>query len=276
VLDPENVGENLGRLVIGEIGGFILGPVVASVMVEVGGIRAPFLAFAVLSVAFLPFVVKLPPDNGERDETAGFPFDLLKSQRLQGGLILVFGYFFLIGAFESVLPVMLVDEGARPTTIGIAFTGFAIPIVLVSTHAGRTADRLGPPRVAIAGMAFSAAVASTYGIIPAVWMLIVLMTLVGFADGYGFIAGQCRARTSPGGCSRPHGCVRGARRCSCGDPCSVVVRRGRQGNGVACRRRHRAHLVDDRRHPPPGNRTDERVRPRRRLDPRRPLPLTLI
>lgn len=190
VLDPENVGENLGRLIIGEIGGFIFGPVVAAVLVEVGGIRAPFLAFAVLSVLFLPFVARLPPDNGAHDEAAGFPFDLLRSQRLQGGLILIFGYFFLIGAFESVLPVMLEDDGVRPTTVGIAFTGFAIPIVLVSARAGRTADRVGPPKVAIAGMAFSAAVASTYGIIPNVWVLIALMSAVGFADGYGFIAGQ--------------------------------------------------------------------------------------
>lgn len=190
VLDPDNVGENLGRLVVGEIGGFIMGPIVAALLVEAGGIRAPFLAFAVLSFAFLPFVVRLPDDRGQHDDRAGFPFDLLTRRRLQGGLILVFGYFFLIGAFESVLPVMLEDDGVRPTTIGIAFTGFAIPIVLVSARAGRTADRLGPPRIAFAGMAFSAAVASTYGFIPNTWILIGLMTLVGFADGYGFIAGQ--------------------------------------------------------------------------------------
>lgn len=190
VLDPENVGENLGRLIVGEIGGFVLGPIVASALVEVGGLRAPFLAFAVLSVLFLPFVARLPDDNGAHDETAGFPFDLLKNQRLQAGLILIFGYFFLIGAFESVLPVMLEDEGARPTTVGLAFTVFAVPIVIVSARAGRTADRVGPPRVAIAGMAISAAATATYGVIPNVSILIVLMTVVGFADGYGFIAGQ--------------------------------------------------------------------------------------
>ena len=47
VLDPENVGENLGRLIVGEIGGFVLGPIAASLLVEVGGLRAPFIAFAV-------------------------------------------------------------------------------------------------------------------------------------------------------------------------------------------------------------------------------------
>lgn len=190
VLDPDNVGENLGRLVVGEIGGFVLGPMIAATLVEVGGLRAPFVAFALLSVAFLPFVAKLPSDNGAHDTSAGFPFDLLESRRLQGGLILIFGYFFLIGAFEAVLPVMLEDDGARPTTIGLAFTVFAVPIVLVSARAGRTADRIGPPRVAIAGMAISAVATATYGIIPNIWVLLGLMTLIGFADGYGFIAGQ--------------------------------------------------------------------------------------
>lgn len=190
VLDPENVGENLGRLIVGEIGGFVMGPIVASLLVEFGGLRAPFVAFAVLSVVFLPFVARLPADKGEQDATAGFPFDLLQNHRLQGGLILIFGYFFLIGAFEAVLPVMLEDDGARPTTVGLAFTVFAIPIVIVSARAGRTADRLGPPRVAIAGMAISAAATATYGFIPNVWLLIALMTVVGVADGYGFIAGQ--------------------------------------------------------------------------------------
>jgi MFS family permease len=39
-------------------------------------------------------------------------------------------------------------------------------------------------------MAISAAATATYGIIPNVWLLLGLMTVVGIADGYGFIAGQ--------------------------------------------------------------------------------------
>lgn len=190
VLDPENVGENLGRLVIGEIGGFVFGPVIAATLVEVGGIRLPFLVFAILSVMFLPFVMRLPEDTGKRDEGAGLSFDLLKIPRLQGGLILIFGYFFLIGAFESVLPVMFEDDGQPAWVTGVSFTLFALPIVFVSTLAGRVADRVGPPKVAITGMAISAAVTMTYGLIPAIWMLMIVMMLVGFADGFGFIAGQ--------------------------------------------------------------------------------------
>ena len=190
VLDPNNVGENLGKLVVGEISGFIFGPVIAAALVEVGDVRTPFLFFALALMLFLPVVTRLPDDNGKLDTKSGFSFDLLKHRRLQGGLIIVFGYFFLIGAFESVIPVMFQDMGARPALTGLALTVFAIPIVVVSAHAGRTADRIGPPRVALIGMAISATVTTIYGFIPEIWMLMLIMAIVGIADGYGFIAGQ--------------------------------------------------------------------------------------
>jgi MFS family permease len=190
VLDPERAGENLGRLVLGDVVGFVLGPVVAAGLAEVGGIRAPFLVFAVASVLFLPFVMRLPDDRGEKDATAGLPLDLLKIRRLQGALILVFGYFVLIGAFESVLPVMFEDMGASSLVTGVAFTLFALPILFISARAGRTADRIGPPTVAIAGMALSAVGAVSYGSVGAIWLLIVMMVVTGFADGYGYIASQ--------------------------------------------------------------------------------------
>ena len=190
VLDPENVGENLGRLLIGDITGFVLGPVIAAAFVVVGGLRAPFLAFAIASLLFLPFVLRLPQDEGAKDTTAGLPLDLLRIQRLQGALILVFGYFVLIGAFEAVLPVMLEDRGASTTFIGIAFTAFALPIIFISTSAGRLADRVGPPKVAVIGTSVTACIAIVFGTIGALWAIVAAMILAGFSDGYGYIAGQ--------------------------------------------------------------------------------------
>ena len=131
VLDPDNVGENLGRLIVGEISGFVLGPVAVALVVQVAGLRAPFLLLGVLSILFLPFIARLPEDTGEKDKGSSHSFDLLKVRRLQGALILIFGYFVLIGAFEAVLPVMFTDRGAEPWFIGVAFSAFAVPIVVV-------------------------------------------------------------------------------------------------------------------------------------------------
>lgn len=190
VLDPDRAGENLGRLVIGEIGGFTGGPVVAAILVEVGDIRLPFLVFAIIVFAFVPFVLRLPADTGRKTERTISPFDLLKIRRLQGALILIFGYFLLIGAFESVIPLMFKDRGGGPLETGLAFTLFAVPIVLVSTHAGKVADRASGATVAAIGMGVSAAFTALYGVMPGLWGLIITMMVIGVADGYGFIGGQ--------------------------------------------------------------------------------------
>lgn len=190
VLDPERAGENLGRLVIGEIGGFTGGPVVAAVLVEFGNLRLPFAVFAVAVFLFVPFVVRLPTDTGRKTERTVSSFGLLKIRRLQGALILIFGYFLLIGAFESVVPLMFKDRGGGALETGAAFALFSIPIVLVSTHAGKVADRASGATVAAIGMGISAAFTAIYGIVPGLWPVIGTMMLIGVADGYGFIGGQ--------------------------------------------------------------------------------------
>ena len=190
VLDPERAGENLGRLIVGEIIGFVMGPIAAALLAAIGGVRLPFMVFAIGMAAFLPFVARMPADQGQLTRRTRQSADLLRHRRLQGALLLIFGYFFLIGAFEAVLPLMFVDRGGGALETGIGFTIFAIPIAIVSTRAGRTADRLGPARVATWGMAISAAVSFSYGLIPGIWPVVAVMTVAGVADGYGFTAGQ--------------------------------------------------------------------------------------
>jgi MFS family permease len=191
VLDPQRVGENLGRLVVGEVVGFMFGPVVAGVLVKLGGIRLPFVVFAIALGALAPMALRLPPDAGRLDtSTRRTAFDLLRGQRLQAALMFVGGYFMLIGAFEAVLPVMFADRGASSLTTGIAFMLMAVPVVFISTAAGRIADRHGPPRVATIGITVVALVTMSYGFLPGIVIPVCVMTVVGAADGFGFLAGQ--------------------------------------------------------------------------------------
>ncbi len=191
VLDPERVGENLGRLIVGEVGGFLIGPIAAGVLAEIGGLRLPFAVFAVVLGLFLPFCARLPADRGQLD-TSGrrMSFDLLKKRRLQGALVLIAGYFVLLGAFESVIPVMYRDRGASTLMTGLVFSTFAIPILFVSPLAGRVADRVGAARVASLGVIGVSVGAAFYGVLPGyIWPAIV-MGIGGFADGFGFTACQ--------------------------------------------------------------------------------------
>ena len=188
VHDPARAGENLGRMVVAETTGFIFGPVMTALLVWIGGIRAPFAVFAGAMLLFLPVALRLPPDRGLLDAARRTAFDLLTLRRLQGALIMVGGYFMIIGAWEAVLPVMFADRGAGAVMTGIAFTMVALPIMLVGTRAGRLADRVGPVRVAMAGLVVVSLITMTYGVIPGVIPVTAAMVLVGFGDGYGFTA----------------------------------------------------------------------------------------
>ncbi len=189
VHDPARAGENLGRMVVAETTGFVFGPVMTALLVWLGGIRAPFAVFAGAMLLFLPVAVRLPPDRGVLDVARRLTsFDLLSMRRLQGALIMVGGYFMMIGAWEAVLPVMFADRGAGAVATGIAFTVVALPVMLVGTRAGRLADRVGPVRVTMAGLVAVSLVTMTYGVMPGVVPIVAAMVLVGFGDGYGFIA----------------------------------------------------------------------------------------
>lgn len=190
VLDPERSGENLGRLAIGEIGGFAGGPVAAAALVEAGDLRLPFLVFAVVVALFVPFVVRLPSDKGRKTERTVNSLGLLRIRRLQGALILIFGYFLLIGAYESVVALMFKDRGSGAFETGVALTLFAVPLLAVSTHAGKVADRSSGVTVATVGMGISAGLSALCGIVPGVWSLAAVMVASGVSDGYGFIGGQ--------------------------------------------------------------------------------------
>lgn len=191
VHDPDRVGENLGRLVVGDMSGFLLGPIGAAIVAQWFGFNAPFVALGLLMLAFLPFAARLPEDRGAVDETGRKnSFDLLRLPRLQGALLLVVGYFCLIGAWEAVMPVAFADRGATPLITGLSFGLFGLPMIILSPLAGKTSDRVGPPLVAQAALIVIAFGTMTYGFIGPLVGLIAMQGVLGIADAFGFTAVQ--------------------------------------------------------------------------------------
>ena len=199
VYEPTKAGENLGRMVVAETVGFICAPMLTALLVWFGGIRAPFVVFAAAMTLFIPVAVRLPPDRGPLDDIhRATSFDLLTIRRLQGALIMIGGYFMLVGAWEAVLPVMFADRGAGAELTGLTFTLVALPIIFVGARAGRLADQVGPVRVAMSGLIVVSCIAMTYGALPGVIPIVAVMFPVGVADGVGFAGAQALvARSVP-------------------------------------------------------------------------------
>ncbi|MBT5905179.1 MAG: MFS transporter, partial [Acidimicrobiaceae bacterium] len=68
VADPTNLGRNMGRLGAWDVGGFVAGPMIASLLAGIGGFRFTFWAMAVALAMLLPVSFRAQPDTAARDE----------------------------------------------------------------------------------------------------------------------------------------------------------------------------------------------------------------
>ncbi len=69
--EPDAVGANLGRLAAFDVAGFMLGPLVAAVVAQAFGIRAPFLFLAVVFVGVLVLASRLDLNAGVAERARG-------------------------------------------------------------------------------------------------------------------------------------------------------------------------------------------------------------
>jgi len=195
--DPDHVAENQGKLVVGEMVGFIVGPAATAIAADALGVDRAFLMLAGLLAVFLPLVLRVPHTPVEsvavERETRS---QVLKRPALRGVMVMVGGYALGLGAFEAVLPLQLADEGVSTAGIGLFLTIFVIPIALSSVLGGRVADRVGPLRVATIGMLAGSILAMGIGIMPSIWWIAALLVLAGVSDGFGFTASLALASAS--------------------------------------------------------------------------------
>jgi MFS family permease len=116
-------------------------------------------------------------DRGARSALRAFGHPLLLA-----AVVMQLAFSFSTGAYEVIWSLYLERLGASLEWIGLTFTLFGIPIVLLSPIAGRLVDRFGGLRFAIAGgLAVAVAgIAYTFATEP------VLPAVIGFAEGCGF------------------------------------------------------------------------------------------
>jgi MFS family permease len=164
--DPDNLGQNLGRLLSADIFGFAMGPAISAVLVGTFGLASPFIVVAALSAACAPLALSVAVAE-RADETAQrLAVDLLRSRVVAGAVVLGAAVFLMIGAFDSLWDVVHEDLGTNDWLANLGITLFAAPIVILGPTSGRLAQRIGPFRVGSVGLLIGAAFMFSYGQLP--------------------------------------------------------------------------------------------------------------
>lgn len=204
-------GKAFGGLAAVDNAGFLLGPLLGGLAQSVGGLRAPFLAGAVLSLMAVLALLWLPRQSvpagdgapAERPDgalaAASVPPSPIRRppflRTLPGsdlGRILRSGAFwaaalpgisfaYLSGLYSVIWSLYLQEVGATPWQISLSFTMYSLPVLLLMLPAGSLTDRVGRPKMVLAGGLFAAIVTMGYGFFYTPWPLLILSGLDGVA-----------------------------------------------------------------------------------------------
>ena len=196
VRDPEQVGQNLGRLTAVEISGFVLGPASAAVMVELGGLRLPFIALGVANAAMLVWIIRLDLRTSANGGTKHKTWPLLKMPRIQAALLGGVAFYLTIAYFETTWAVLLDDLGAQTWLVGTSLSVFTLPMIVLAPTGGRLTQKIG--HSAIVGKSITAAAVCTalYGWIDLLWPVLLISLVHAVADAFTLPANQVAIATA--------------------------------------------------------------------------------
>lgn len=181
--DPDNLGQNLGRLLSADVFGFATGPAISAALVGTFGLASPFLVVSAFTLAIIPFalavtVVETPDETGQR-----LALDLLRNRVVAGAVVLGSAVFLMIGAFDALWDVVHEDLATADWLANIGITLFAIPLVVLGPTSGRLAQRIGPFRIGAAGLVAGAAFMFIYGQLPTGGWIFAIAMMHAVTDG---------------------------------------------------------------------------------------------
>ena len=187
--DPAHTGRNIGRLGVAEVLWFALTPAATAVLADVFNLDVPF--YALSAVAFLTALVmgRIEMDESTIATRTTNSLRLLGDRLVAGTLLLVTSQFVMVGAWEAVWAVSLVDLGAATWEVGVSITLFTLPMGVLAPLAGSWAQRTGGLRLCAGGLFASAAIAVLLGPFDSIWSLVVVSMVMGLGAGVGYPAG---------------------------------------------------------------------------------------
>ncbi|MCP3972871.1 MAG: MFS transporter [bacterium] len=186
--DPDNLGQNLGRLLSADVFGFAMGPAVSAVLVGPFGLEAPFLVVATATALLLPLTFLVSANETQRITHQRLALDLLRSRGVAGAVVLGAAVFLMIGAFDALWDVVHEDLDTPTWMANLGITLFAVPLVILGPTGGRLAQRVGPFRIAALGLVAGAVFMFGYGQLPTGSWIFALAMVHAVTDGLTFAA----------------------------------------------------------------------------------------
>ncbi len=166
LVDPANLGRNLGWLLSADVFGFALGPAVSAVLVGPFGLAAPFLVIAALALMLLPNLWRVNVREDKAATAQRLALDLLSDKAVAGGVMLGAGVFLMIGGFDALWDVVHEDLGTNDFIANLGITLFALPLIFLGPYSGVLAQRVGPFIMGSIGLVAGAFFMTSYGLLP--------------------------------------------------------------------------------------------------------------
>ncbi|MCH2170834.1 MFS transporter [Myxococcota bacterium] len=181
---PDQAGERLGWMASLEMGGFMTGPILASLIHAQFGLQTTFGFLALGLLILAPFALRtpIPTTQSARDPRAIRV--LLALPAVRGVLLASLAFYLTVGLFEATWAVLLSDRGASQFFIGATLSVFGLPMLFLPPWAGRLAQRHGALRVAACGIAVAIPCMALYGVVESLIGLAVIVILHSVADAF--------------------------------------------------------------------------------------------
>lgn len=168
-------GVELAKLSGVDTAGFCIGPAIGAVLLQLFGLRAPFLFVAITVPATgLLLLARLPRQL--TDAPAGRPtqriaLDLLRLAPVRIAVLLAVGNFLPVGIYDSLWARYMQDKGASTLFVGFSLSMYGVPFVLAAARGGRFVDRVGPLRAIRVAMLGIVPLVFLYGVAPTAWAI---------------------------------------------------------------------------------------------------------
>ena len=180
---PERRGRGYGWLQAARIAGLSAGPAIGGVVALAGRARVFELTAVIEMGAAVMLAITVPAQIAHRPEdmpdpthTAATVAALRHRQRMNfiGVAAVMGGFTFLFGSYSTIWPLFMRGIGASDATVGLSFTLFGLPLLLVTPVAGWAADHFDRRRLALLGYAGGGICAPLYPLMRSIPVVLVI------------------------------------------------------------------------------------------------------